>query len=88
MGGVGFTKDYPVEKYYRDCKIGKSRRRLVDQADEFKPKIRAEDDKQHYSGELASSSLVLLNSMNYFMPNCSDVTHSDQQLSSLDAGHS
>lgn len=23
MGGVGFTKDFPVEKYYRDCKIGK-----------------------------------------------------------------
>jgi len=22
LGGVGFTKDYPVEKYYRDCKIG------------------------------------------------------------------
>jgi len=22
MGGVGFTKDCPVEKYYRDCKIG------------------------------------------------------------------
>ncbi|KAF7669370.1 hypothetical protein LDENG_00199700 [Lucifuga dentata] len=22
MGGVGFTKDYPMEKYYRDCKIG------------------------------------------------------------------
>ena len=22
MGGVGFTRDYPVEKYYRDCKIG------------------------------------------------------------------
>lgn len=22
MGGVGFTKDYPVEKYYRDCKAG------------------------------------------------------------------
>lgn len=22
MGGVGFSKDYPVEKYYRDCKIG------------------------------------------------------------------
>ncbi|KHN84199.1 Short/branched chain specific acyl-CoA dehydrogenase, mitochondrial [Toxocara canis] len=22
MGGVGFTKSYPVEKYYRDCKIG------------------------------------------------------------------
>ncbi|HLJ88590.1 MAG TPA: acyl-CoA dehydrogenase [Candidatus Angelobacter sp.] len=22
-GGVGFTKDYPVEKYYRDAKIGK-----------------------------------------------------------------
>ncbi|KRZ82784.1 Short/branched chain specific acyl-CoA dehydrogenase, mitochondrial [Trichinella sp. T8] len=22
MGGVGFIKDYPVEKYYRDCKIG------------------------------------------------------------------
>uniref|UniRef100_A0A915INU9 Short/branched chain specific acyl-CoA dehydrogenase, mitochondrial n=1 Tax=Romanomermis culicivorax TaxID=13658 RepID=A0A915INU9_ROMCU len=21
LGGVGFTKDYPVEKYYRDCKI-------------------------------------------------------------------
>ena len=21
-GGVGFTKEYPVEKYYRDCKIG------------------------------------------------------------------
>jgi hypothetical protein len=23
MGGVGFTKAYPVEKYYRDAKIGK-----------------------------------------------------------------
>ena len=23
MGGVGFTKDYPVEKFYRDAKIGK-----------------------------------------------------------------
>ncbi|CAI9733098.1 branched chain specific acyl-CoA dehydrogenase, mitochondrial [Octopus vulgaris] len=22
MGGVGFTKDYPIEKYFRDCKIG------------------------------------------------------------------
>jgi short-chain 2-methylacyl-CoA dehydrogenase len=22
MGGVGFTRDYPIEKYYRDCKIG------------------------------------------------------------------
>lgn len=22
MGGVGFTRDFPVEKYYRDCKIG------------------------------------------------------------------
>jgi alkylation response protein AidB-like acyl-CoA dehydrogenase len=22
-GGAGFTKDYPVEKYYRDAKIGK-----------------------------------------------------------------
>ncbi|NXX93116.1 ACDSB protein, partial [Centropus bengalensis] len=22
MGGVGFTKSFPVEKYYRDCKIG------------------------------------------------------------------
>ena len=22
MGAVGFTKDYPVEKYYRDCKVG------------------------------------------------------------------
>ncbi|CAG8501071.1 4629_t:CDS:10 [Ambispora gerdemannii] len=22
MGGVGFTRDYPVEKYYRDAKIG------------------------------------------------------------------
>lgn len=22
MGGVGFTKDFPIEKYYRDCKIG------------------------------------------------------------------
>jgi alkylation response protein AidB-like acyl-CoA dehydrogenase len=22
MGGVGFSKDYPIEKYYRDCKIG------------------------------------------------------------------
>jgi short/branched chain acyl-CoA dehydrogenase len=25
MGGVGFTKDFPVEKYYRDSKIGKPR---------------------------------------------------------------
>lgn len=23
LGGVGFTRDYPVEKYYRDAKIGK-----------------------------------------------------------------
>ncbi|WP_433934271.1 acyl-CoA dehydrogenase [Sorangium cellulosum] len=23
MGGVGFTRDYPVEKFYRDAKIGK-----------------------------------------------------------------
>ena len=23
MGGVGFIKDYPIEKYYRDCKIGR-----------------------------------------------------------------
>ena len=23
LGGVGFTKDYPIEKYYRDCKAGK-----------------------------------------------------------------
>ena len=22
MGGVGFTKEYPVEKFYRDSKIG------------------------------------------------------------------
>jgi alkylation response protein AidB-like acyl-CoA dehydrogenase len=22
FGGVGFTKDYPIEKYYRDAKIG------------------------------------------------------------------
>jgi alkylation response protein AidB-like acyl-CoA dehydrogenase len=22
-GGVGFTKDYPAEKYFRDAKIGK-----------------------------------------------------------------
>lgn len=22
MGGVGFTRDYPLEKFYRDCKIG------------------------------------------------------------------
>ena len=24
MGGVGFVKDFPVEKFYRDCKIGKA----------------------------------------------------------------
>ncbi len=22
MGGVGFTKEYPIERYFRDCKIG------------------------------------------------------------------
>uniref|UniRef100_A0A914I940 Short/branched chain specific acyl-CoA dehydrogenase, mitochondrial n=1 Tax=Globodera rostochiensis TaxID=31243 RepID=A0A914I940_GLORO len=22
MGGVGFTREFPIEKYYRDCKIG------------------------------------------------------------------
>ncbi|KAF1750988.1 hypothetical protein GCK72_017540 [Caenorhabditis remanei] len=22
LGGVGFTKEFPVEKYYSDCKIG------------------------------------------------------------------
>jgi len=29
MGGVGFTKDYPIEKYYRDCKIGEHRRQTL-----------------------------------------------------------
>lgn len=29
MGGVGFTKDYPVEKFYRDCKIGKLTNKMV-----------------------------------------------------------
>ena len=24
MGGVGFSKQYPVEKFYRDCKIGEN----------------------------------------------------------------
>ena len=24
MGGVGISKEYPIEKYYRDCKVGKS----------------------------------------------------------------
>jgi Acyl-CoA dehydrogenase, C-terminal domain len=23
LGGVGITRDFPVEKYYRDCKVGK-----------------------------------------------------------------
>ena len=23
LGGVGFTKDYPVERFYRDAKIGR-----------------------------------------------------------------
>jgi butyryl-CoA dehydrogenase/short/branched chain acyl-CoA dehydrogenase len=23
LGGVGFTKEFPVEKYFRDAKIGK-----------------------------------------------------------------
>jgi alkylation response protein AidB-like acyl-CoA dehydrogenase len=23
LGGVGFTREYPVEKFYRDAKIGK-----------------------------------------------------------------
>lgn len=22
VGGVGFTKDFPQEKFYRDCKVG------------------------------------------------------------------
>jgi short/branched chain acyl-CoA dehydrogenase len=22
MGGVGFSKDFPQEKFYRDCKVG------------------------------------------------------------------
>lgn len=22
LGGIGFMKDYPAEKFYRDCKIG------------------------------------------------------------------
>lgn len=22
LGGVGFTKEFPAEKFYRDCKIG------------------------------------------------------------------
>jgi short-chain 2-methylacyl-CoA dehydrogenase len=24
-GGVGFTKDYPIEKYFRDCKVRHTR---------------------------------------------------------------
>ena len=24
LGGLGFIKDYPAEKFYRDCKIGRS----------------------------------------------------------------
>lgn len=24
LGGIGFTRDFPAEKYYRDCKIGAS----------------------------------------------------------------
>lgn len=28
LGGVGFTEDYPVEKFYRDVKIGTSYRAL------------------------------------------------------------
>jgi alkylation response protein AidB-like acyl-CoA dehydrogenase len=23
LGGVGFTRDFPAEKFYRDCKIGR-----------------------------------------------------------------
>ena len=23
LGGYGYTKEYPAERYYRDCKIGK-----------------------------------------------------------------
>ena len=30
MGGVGFIKDYPVEKFYRDAKIGKERIQKLD----------------------------------------------------------
>lgn len=69
MGGVGFTKDYPVEKYYRDCKIGESWSRWTHpktvsyhrQAGKFKPKITAGVDSQPYGGdELALSSQLLL----------------------------
>ena len=31
-GGYGFVKDYPVEKYYRDAKIGKDLRRHLEHA--------------------------------------------------------
>lgn len=23
MGGLGFSRDYPQEKFFRDCKVGK-----------------------------------------------------------------
>ena len=27
VGGIGYTKDFPVEKFYRDCKVRPRRRR-------------------------------------------------------------
>ncbi len=29
MGGVGYTSDYPIEKYYRDCKVGKNYKNIL-----------------------------------------------------------
>lgn len=34
MGGVGFTKDYPIEKYFRDSKVGRYCRGFVGAEDE------------------------------------------------------
>jgi len=36
MGGVGYTKDYPIEKYYRDCKVGKLKVKLKRNKNSFK----------------------------------------------------
>ena len=51
MGGVGYTKDYPIEKYYRDCKVGTiyegTFRFGLENGAGFRVKIEADNENDH-----------------------------------------
>ena len=45
MGGVGFTKDFIQEKYYRDCKVGT----IYEGTNNIQLSTIAKHLKQHYT---------------------------------------